>query len=233
MLTFSGLARFLACPGAPLITPEVHPKSDYQRAADIGTKIHTWKETGEIPEGFDEKWFSGLDRAVLWPYGRHEVVASYDVRTRTAAILPTRQPHRAYPKDSSPFVIWGTIDLLAPPGIDGAVWVDDLKTGLPCDPSDPQLLIAAVVATKVYACDKAITSCTRIDRKLRKGKATRASAVFYLEELNAFEDTVQDAFGKWYMESLRPKATTNRHLHTNEGCRFCPARNNCNMYGGL
>lgn len=132
----SELDRLLACPGS-LVLPrnEVKPKR-VQEAADYGTMVHKWKETGEVPNGrlgltLKKKiTLSGTSRDAYWSDGLHEVPLAYNVLTREARALVVPVPSEAKDAWKAAFGdewVTGTTDiaglLLEFP------WVDDLKTG--------------------------------------------------------------------------------------------------------
>lgn len=132
----SELDRLLACPGS-LVLPRSGEKSERaQEAADFGTMVHTWKETGEVPssrQGLTLKKKlkeTGVTREQYWSAGLHEVPLAYNVATGEARALVLPAPtdsKNAWKAGFGEDWVVGTADyvglLLDSP------WVDDLKTG--------------------------------------------------------------------------------------------------------
>lgn len=105
-----------------------------QEAANYGTLVHQWKETGETGEGrlwtTVKKKIEGVDRNELWPEGIHEVPLAYNVLTAEAKalVLPVSAATKANWKASfGPEWIVGTADFVGQ--LLDSPWVDDLKTG--------------------------------------------------------------------------------------------------------
>lgn len=142
--------RALHCPHS-LVAPRTlirRVKSD--EAADTGTLLHTWKETGEEHPAIASKVIrSAVRREDYWPeeYGEHEVTFAIELYSMQIKRWSkrTRKTADAWKKTFDPKRwLTGTIDWL---GIhEGRPWVDDLKTGnWPVDPLTGQLLSYALV----------------------------------------------------------------------------------------
>lgn len=103
-------------------------------AANYGTAVHYWKETGEEGEGrlwtTIKKKIEGVNRGELWPDGLHEVPLAFNVLTTEARalVLPVSNEAKAQWKaNMGPDWIVGTADFVGL--LLGGPWVDDLKTG--------------------------------------------------------------------------------------------------------
>lgn len=121
--------------------PRTNEKSERAvLAAEWGTAVHHWKETGEIPKGrlgttFKKKLKeTGVERDRYWSEGLHEVPLAYNVTTgeARALVLPVDvQKKDAWKGAFDDRWVTGTADyvglLLETP------WVDDLKTGRKAD----------------------------------------------------------------------------------------------------
>lgn len=121
--------------------PRTHEKSERAViAAEWGTAVHKWKETGEFPEGRIGTTLkkkvkeSGIQPTALWLEGLHEVPLSYNVVTgeARALVLPVSSDKKdAWKAAFDGDWVVGTADyvglLLDTP------WVDDLKTGRQVD----------------------------------------------------------------------------------------------------
>lgn len=109
-------------------------------AAEWGTAVHRWMETGELPKGrigttLKKKIVeSGVDRGSLWINGLHEVPLAYNIRTRQARalVLPLPDGDKAAWKNAhdDEWVV-GTADYVGL--LMDTPWVDDLKTGRKVD----------------------------------------------------------------------------------------------------
>lgn len=132
--------RGVTCPASLVLPrPVSAPREKTQRAADLGTLLHYWKETGstEMP-GADERdietadkkvLLSGIDRTEWWHDGEHEVAFAINldtlaVRRYSQYKLDPPVTADAWKKSWGPRWLTGTIDYLRNDG--GG---DDLKTG--------------------------------------------------------------------------------------------------------
>lgn len=132
----SELDRLLACPGS-LVLPRTNEKSERAvQAAEWGTLVHKWKETGDIPSGrlgtvLKKKLKeTNVSREGLFPEGVHELPLAYNVVSSQARalVLPVSESRKDEWKAAhGDEWITGTADfvglLLDTP------WIDDLKTG--------------------------------------------------------------------------------------------------------
>lgn len=154
----SEAGRAIICP-ASLVLPRVprEPSERRDRAANFGTLVHHWKETGdESPPWADPRdtktllkklVLTGVDREFWWPSdeGRHEVTFALHLPTLElrfhegdkALDLMTTHPDGSvtgvpdrdlWKKGFGNEWLTGTIDWLGNPA-EGVGYVDDLKTG--------------------------------------------------------------------------------------------------------
>lgn len=117
--------------------PREEKKSERAKeAADFGTLVHKWKETGDPGEGrlaitLKKKLKeSGVQRGELWPDGLHEVPLAYNVVTTEskALVLPVSSAAKdEWKAGHGPDWVVGTADYIGL--LLGGPWVDDLKTG--------------------------------------------------------------------------------------------------------
>jgi hypothetical protein len=153
----SSLDRAVVCPASTHLATIGFKLDRAQKAADWGTIIHSWKETGQWPLALSGRWAgkvplmfqrrqanlaaAGKDRLDLWPAdGRHEV--SYALNTSTLTVgtyydpTATQEQREAWKKGHGDEWLTGTADYVG--DVLGRPWVDDLKTGnreyLPADP---------------------------------------------------------------------------------------------------
>ncbi len=166
----SELDRLLACPGA-LVLPRSEEKSERAViAAEWGTAVHRWKETGEIPGGrigttFKKKLKeTGVEREQYWSEGLHEVPLAYNIVSGEARALvlplPTEKKDKWKAAHGDTWVT-GTADYVGQ--ILEAPWVDDLKTGRKVD---------------------------YLDYRYQQGFYTMVWTLFQLGELNSARSTI-------------------------------------------
>jgi hypothetical protein len=105
-------------------------------AAEWGTGVHKWKETGEFPEGRNGTTLrkkvkeAGVERDTYWVGGLHEVPLAYNVVTQEARALVLPLPldkKDAWKGSFDDTWVTGTADYVGL--LFDAPWVDDLKTG--------------------------------------------------------------------------------------------------------
>lgn len=136
----SSLPLLTKCVGS-LILPCDHEKSEKtQLAADWGTMVHLWKETGEIHGARDAAgkpnkrmenalalaiFESGIDRLALWPAGgNHEGSLAVAV-DGTGQVSRDDTVRDGWVTGHYDFTWW----LLEGADGRGELWIDDLKTG--------------------------------------------------------------------------------------------------------
>lgn len=139
-----------------------------------------------------------------------EIGLRYDAENDIA----TRGPRRGEPgyDDHGAMVLPGTLDLVAI--ADGAVWVDDLKTGKQQNAHPEQLYSQAVSASRYFGIYKAFVGFTFA----RKTKCAEPA----WEPLDA--DRLDYEAGR-IRRTLRTIPTAQPVI--NDGCVYCPAREAC------
>lgn len=136
----SALERILECSAAGHL-----PREDTTNAAaQFGTAMHKWKETGVWPKGraFERRRrnleAAGITREMLWQpeLGRHEVPVAIRTPSNTARTPKGIVDGDAWKALQPPDAVTGTIDWLGTLLFD--LHVDDLKTGtwVPSNPLD-------------------------------------------------------------------------------------------------
>jgi hypothetical protein len=120
-----------------LVLPRAETKSERaQEAADFGTLVHKWKETGDEGKGrlattLKKKLKeTGVKREEYWYGGLHEVPLAFNVLTTEskALVLPLSSEDKDEWKASfGPEWVVGTADFVGL--LLGQPWLDDLKTG--------------------------------------------------------------------------------------------------------
>ncbi len=99
-------------------------------AADWGTSVHQWLETGTAtsPALGERILLSGVNREQLWPGGLHEITLAYNVVTgegrRYYGATEGKDEWKATHDDEW---VTGTLDYVGE--LFDLPWVDDLKTG--------------------------------------------------------------------------------------------------------
>lgn len=136
----SELDRLLACPGS-IVLPRMDNRSERAKeAADFGTMVHRWKETGNVPAGRPGLTLkkkikeSGVDRNALWAEGLHEVPVALNVVTgepRALVVPVSTEKKDAWKAAHGPEWVTGTADYVGM--LLDLPWVDDLKTGRKVD----------------------------------------------------------------------------------------------------
>jgi hypothetical protein len=235
--------RGLLCP-ASLVLPRTRERSARaDDAADFGTLVHAWKETGEIQAWGSRAHRTALRRKLLasrtrragwWPaaLGHHEVTFAIDVFN--AAYFTYNGPRseaNAWKERFDPRkFLTGTIDWLGH-GEDGAPWVDDLKTGRRrVDPGCKQLMSYALYpwlrdgAPIEWSCHRSITWWPRypMHRGPRRHFAQPLTGVEAAAHFVALRHALERG------EAFRTGARTPEEINpTEEGCRFCDCQPSC------
>lgn len=232
----SEAGRAVICP-ASLVLPRVPrtPSEKRARAANWGTLVHHWKETGQT----DPSWadprdtatlekklvLSGIDRETWWPSGegRHEVTFAlhlYNHELRLYDEKLTASTRDTWKLGFGPKWLTGTIDWLgnADPTIG---YVDDLKTGAwPVDvKTSAQLRAYSLVPWVAAGCPMAwdgIVSITAWPKYRLDGQPSRTS--HWLGALDLLET----------LEDLRHAEENPQQVTpTDEGCKFCDCKPLC------
>lgn len=139
----SELERAILCPGSAHLerTPDTRDKT----AANWGTNVHAWKETGEWWEDTQVTRrrqaaliAADMSRSTLWPGTTgHEVSLALRTSVRTVETFSGHHEAReSWKKGWDANWLTGTADYIG--DLFGTPWIDDLKTGkeVPEDPWD-------------------------------------------------------------------------------------------------
>lgn len=244
----SELDRVLAC-GGSLVLPRSDTRSQRAKtAADWGTYVHTWKETGVVvddDQGQNRAFArrlrsklkaSGFKREVVWPReGRHEVTLAFNVVTREVKTPPPRQDAVSGQARVAYIEAWkaawgdewvtGTLDYAME--IADFPWVDDLKTGRFAHPKDyeaQQAFYALAWSIHKYG-DILPTRSTITHWPIypRDGKPVRRGGVFDVAFLKGFHAKLLD---------LRDRVRHARgggllRLFAGDQCQYCPSSSVC------
>jgi len=234
MISASALARVIACPGSEAL-PQVKRHSTW---ADSGIARHLYLSTvGKVGKEkalltVDEEhrqMCEDIDLTGLPTKLAPEVAFAWNWRTGEARELG-REMNRDYSK-LKPNEIPGTIDALGLSS--GSAYLGDYKGfNYVKAKENPQLLFAAMCASKVYNKDSAVLEIINI----RDGKNFRNKAIVDAFDLADFEMTLQGAIGR--VVKLQKKAAVAEGLGPvpvteGEHCRYCPAFDACPAKMGL
>ncbi len=211
-------------------------------AAEWGTAVHKWKETGEYPSG---RWSSTLQKKVkeaevereqYWTEGLHEVPLSYNVITgeARALVLPVSNEKKQGWKDAfGDEWITGTADylglLLEQP------WVDDLKTGRKVDDLDYryQQGFYCLVWTlfSMGELTPARSTITHWPKYPIKEKPRRFGTVlepeFFLELQGKLKTLREEVMKLRELEQAGRRESVVARLSDGPQCKYCPSRLAC------
>lgn len=173
--TASNLDRTILCPASSVMEKLDIPSDNAIKGRLWGETVHKWVETGKIEgpswatKGFEDKLaVSGAGESTrhdFWPpHGVHEMAISWDLDTDPIVVMERRPDGQAaWPKIPGSlrikldYAAWGAES----GGIDGHLWVDDLKTGRFSTPPESMQVGAAVAAL-----------CRLIDKRYEYGYGT-------------------------------------------------------------
>jgi hypothetical protein len=202
------------------------------KAGAYGTAAHLYYETGEGLETL-------TDGPVPWrvedgPGVYRELMLGICPTTGATKAVETvpGAPDRDYDTHFPPDWLTGTADLVIVQ--DGAVYVEDLKTGKPEAARDnPQLLTLAYIAAVHYGASVAticIQNCPRYSSSYYRGKKAKSpqwrdSADYSLDDLTSW----------WYnlvLPAIQVATTSAPQENTAMGpaCFFCDAKYDCEKY---
>lgn len=237
----SSLDRLLKCYGDAVLVGGVDQRSESTKiAADWGTMVHGWKETGtiEVVNGrknlvplFEKKIReSGVRREEWWPATMtHEVALAVKPFQVYAEHRGTREEKDAWKAGQSDEWATGTLD-----GFDwmfDVLWVDDLKTGrfVSLEEYEEQLRFYALGASRVLGYSGPVNvTLTHWPRYPVIGKPQRFGRVIEQDELNWFEKRLVDLRDS----ILRAKEDRAKlELFAGEHCTFCRSRSVCPEVG--
>lgn len=197
-------------------------------AADFGTLVHHWKETGES----DPAWASerdivclekkllgtGIKREDWWPTGagRHEVTFAVELYTlRLREYTGPREGADEWKKQFSPRWLTGTIDWLATHN--ARPWIDDLKTGAwPVHVDTKQLLSYAMYPYAKHAPFPYWTTITQWPKYPLAGLPRRTGR--WASELDMLAHLDDLRWAHEHPTEINP---------TENGCRFCDSKPIC------
>jgi hypothetical protein len=229
----------MKCSGPLYLPTEEDRGEELERATAWGHMVHHWKETGNIeaPDRRTASAFrkainaSGVVRGVLWPKGGHHEQPIAVRIDGNRQVLNSNSEVFGNPKwatGTDDFHWWF---------LDGALWIDDLKTGkwyddgygenrFPQDPRSPQLRLYALAVSQLLnytgIVHVSITHWPRLPVDRRHSPPIRYWTQYTTEELNAFWNDLEQL----YRES-QAGHSGDFNLHPGDHCRFCPARTNC------
>jgi hypothetical protein len=222
MITASGLERVMECPASETF-PHVSRTSEF---AEAGTARHTFLEhVGDI--GLAEalklvpvehrEMCEAIDFEELPTNLASEVAFAYNWKTGKA-----RELGRGIGRDYSnvtPYEIAGTIDVL---GVGPeSVYCGDYKGHASVKArGNPQLLFAALCATKVYGRDAAITEIINV----RPGGNFRSKASVDVFDLDDFALRLADT--AQIVEAFKT-GDISQGVREGAWCRYCPAFQSC------
>lgn len=245
----SSLPLLMKCTGASVL-PCIEGKSEQaERAADWGTMVHHWAQTGEVvgPDTRTQNAFklailqSGISRAEYWPDGVHEGPVSVSVDgSRQASWDDTERD--GWVTGHYDFRWWLFDEL----------WVDDLKTGkfypnppagveghhpglevganrYPQDVRSPQLKTYALALTKLLGyqgrTNVTLTHWPRLPLVMRHSLPQRFYVKYEVGEL----DEHWRGLELMYQEHQHNRRALLGHedeliLRPGDHCKFCPVR---------
>lgn len=241
----SSLSRSLACP-ASTVLPTYDPKSEKaQDAADWGTLAHHWANTGVI---LDHRYAEllrkhidtcGIDRLALWPdndkripAGAFAIDCSHVDLCTVGYTNPDPAAIRVWKSQFDDDWFTGEWDYAADHG--HYLKVNDLKTGWPVPPHDPQLVsyglgLWLLQGRRHLSVELSVTHWPRPNLQAKNPRAFHPPTTEYYD-IDA--DTLM-AFGRTlhytWLTRQRIAASDNPELAATPGehCLFCPARIFC------
>lgn len=245
----SELDRLFACPGSAFL---LRGEDREGIAAAWGTKVHSWMETGVLPEGKDGFDLDKRIRATkttresLWPDCEHEVAYALNLVTdKVVRYVPpnplppgySAKAHKSAWKDAFDDE-WATGTLDAQGEIMGQWWVDDLKTGRNAHWTDYE-------AQQLFYC--LVVSLYSTRGSIAGGRSTITHWPRYpiARVPNRLGVSVEPDYLASYrnkLKRLREEIITARTLFSTgqikenqlcvgSHCRFCPSRLSCPALG--
>lgn len=238
----SSLDRLLACAGSEFLGG-VDEKSEAARvAADWGTLVHHWKESGEIvavngrenlPPLFEKKLREGrVRREQWWPEDMvHELALAVDPLSAVVHFAEgDRGAKEAWKAAQSDQYVTGSADGYA--WMFDRLWVDDLKTGrdVTFEQHEQQLKGYALGVARVLEYRGPVhATVTWWPRYPVVSQPQRFGRVIEQDELLAFERrlvTLRDEILR-YREAKEKVVATEVHLAGGPQCNWCPSRDEC------
>lgn len=221
--TASAMDRVMECP-ASAVLPQA---KDTSEAAEKGRAIHTFLETGEAPEGYEDIC-SGIDRESLPTELDCEVALAYDLSTGKGRVLGKGLARAEAYKDRQPYEVVGTADVLGRIDKD-TLYLADYKTGhgdIPRARASFQLRTLALAACKALGATKAVVEIIVV----HEGRAPwHDRAELDIFDLDMFAHDLKTLGLK--LQELRELQGKKggAALDTSQGgwCRYCPAVTSC------
>lgn len=236
----SGLRQTAYCAGPLwLPLPPQLPKRSRDEAAEYGTIVHKWKETGLVPAGESllhrtvrakVQRLPAEERERWWPNGHHEVHVSWDPRDGRGELWPESRARQL--SDSVKYESWeeyrygipgftGTLDFVG--DHNGLPWIDDLKTGR-TDNGPPEEFAPLLGYASAWLAAKSMRACyvsLTYFRRYPVGESVieRVGPVFVgRQQLSDFREAVLASVnGRHKVDELNP----------GPHCTYCPAEDNC------
>lgn len=230
----SSLDLFLACNGYLHLpsAPTFYAKAS--DAADWGTMVHTWKETGKVVHAKKSTAASfrrrlkklKIERSDYYGDGLHEISVAYN--WKLGYVVPFYGQGDAAKKWKEQFGLdWvtGTVDYcetvqVGTEELAAGLLVDDLKTGkwwTKRPRESAQIIFYCLCMSKLYRAN-VNARVTHWPRYPAKGLPTQDTQLITIEELDRFEAKLQAACEAAIMPKFNP---------SEDACRFCPGRNAC------
>lgn len=251
----SELDRLLSCAGSLLLPRHLKKSSKAGEAADWGTYVHRWKETGIILDdssGFNSRWArrlksklkaSGLKRTEFWPpAGQHEVTLALNVVTLEVKVPPAHQLDKLEGQARVAYLdawkgawgddyITGTLDYVLE--LCGMPWIEDLKTGRRAHPKDfeaQQALYGLGYSLKTYSRVVDVRSTiAHWPIYPRDGLPKRVGGVITVGFFNNFIERLRDLRER----VLHAKGGGRLRLFAGDQCEFCPSSPDCPKLKGV
>lgn len=242
----SSLDRLLACAGSEFLGGTDEKSEGARVAADWGTMVHHWKETGEIvavnertnlPPLFEKKLREGgVRREQWWPEDMvHELALAVDPSTEGKGYYRSlgrgdRGAKDKWKTDHSDRFVTGTADGYA--WMFDRLWVDDLKTGrdVTFEQHEQQLKGYALGVARVLEYRGPVhATVTWWPRYPVVSQPQRFGRVIEQDELLAFERglvTLRNEILR-YREAKEKVMATEVHLAGGPQCNWCPSRDEC------
>lgn len=211
-------------------------------AAEWGTAVHKWKETGEFPSG---RWSATLQKKVkeadvhresYWTEGLHEVPLAYNVVTGQAhaLVLPLSSDKKdAWKASHDSEWVCGTADYVGQ--LLDTPWVDDLKTGRKVDYLDYryQQGFYCLVWTlfSMGELTPARSTITHWPKYPIKEKPRRFGTVlepeFFLELQGKLKTLREEVMKLRELEQAGRRESVVARLSDGPQCQYCPSRLAC------
>jgi hypothetical protein len=252
----SSLPLLTKCTGSLVLSCTSERSKNADDAADWGTMVHHWVQTGEIL-GRDKRSekalaraieLSGIDRLSFWPVGgTHEggLALRVDGVAREANRDDTPRDGWITGHFDYQWWLWG-----------GELWVDDLKTGkFYANPEPGQMGHVAGLASgenrfppradseqqRFYGLTlsrllgyrgpvhTSVTHWPRLPLTHRHAPPTRTWHHYSRDELSYYYGELESMYSTHKQNERALVGDGELTLNSGTWCRFCPARNNCLM----